>query len=145
MPDFEIDKISPLRKYPLAQEVELLKNVAVVIFGSDSKEAWEMLGRLNFEAARDSNLGKVILPLLGKKPVELVKSGPRVFSFFAPFIKFSYQDLTEHGATFTLENDPYPKEYFLGSFKALGEFLGTGVKIEVFEVEAGKRIYKLSW
>jgi len=144
-PEIDIDKISPFRKYPLKHELALLKAAAIIIYGDDSPTSWAKLGRHDFETMANSNLGKVLISLFGKDVVKLIKNASRFFHFFAPFITFSYQELDKHHAIFTIENDLYPREYYLGYFLALRDFIGSHGIITVKDAGGRKYIYEVYW
>jgi len=145
LPSLNLDKLSPVRKYPLTQEIEMLRATAKGVYGDDSPASWEKLGHHDFETVRDSSLGKILLSLWGNSFVNLVKNGSRLFFFFAPFVKFTYENLTEQGAIFTVENNPYPKEYYLGLFKSIQNMVKAGGEITVTKVNPKKHVYRLKY
>jgi len=140
LPSFDLNKISPIRKFPLSEEVALLRAMAIVLYGDDSPESWEKIGAHDFITVRDSSLGKVLLSLFGKSFPDLIHNGTRLFSYFAPFVTFSYRDLSDTGAVFTVEKDPYPKEYYLGLFRSMVAIFSASGVITV--VDKGDRIHE---
>lgn len=143
VPELNLEKISPIRKYLLSNEIALLRAAAIVVYGDDSPASWEKLGVHDYETVANSSLGHILLSLFGKSFADLVKNGARLFFYFAPFITFTCSNLSEHGATFTVENDPYPKEYYLGLFLSLLKSVSDTGKITVKEAGPKKHIYYL--
>ncbi|PIU68258.1 hypothetical protein COS81_04625 [candidate division WWE3 bacterium CG06_land_8_20_14_3_00_42_16] len=143
VPDLNLSKILPVHRYSLAQELEVLRAMTIVLDGSDAPKNWFELGKHDLETVVNSNLGKVVLALIGPKYLELVKNGGRLLAVFAPFIKYSYKKLSETDLEITIENDPYPKEYYLGSFTATKEMVNANVTITAKEVGPRKHVYHM--
>lgn len=141
VPELDLKKLSPIKKYPLNQEMVLLRAIAIVLYGDDSPESWEKLGAHELETIKNCTLGKVILSLIGHDFISLIKNSHRLFNVFVPFVVYKCQIINEKKAIVTIENDPYPKEYYLGSFYAFLDMLQIKGTVSVMDGGYRKHIY----
>lgn len=141
VPEIDLDKISPIKKYSLETEIKLLKAIAIVLYGDDSVSSWQKLGEHEMETVQNSTLGKVLLALIGKDFKNLIKNSKRLFDVFAPFVTYSAKVIDDKNAIVTMEHVPYPKEYYLGTFYAFIKMINTTGKVEVDDQGNGKHVY----
>jgi hypothetical protein len=143
LPHFDIKKISPIHKYPLTQELAMLKAMAIVVYGSDSPQAWLELGKHDFDVVQNSSLGKIILSLTGFTFANIVQHGHRIMEAFAPFVKYTCEVVDPHNIVITITNDPYPKDYYLGSLTAIKEMTNTPGVLTAEDAGYKTHIYRL--
>lgn len=145
VPQFDFTKISPLRKYTQQEELDVLNAVAEIVYGDNSPSSWEKLGRHDFETIFNSNLGRILFTLFGKDLANLVKNATKIFTLFNTTAKIKYENLKEDRATMIVENDPYPKEYYFGLFKAVAGYTNKPLDISVKELREGVHVYEIKW
>jgi len=143
-PSLNLDQVSPIKKYSIQQEIELLRGVAIVVYGDDSPESWKKLGAHEVETVKNSPLGKILLALFTNDYREIVKNGFRVLNAFSPFIGYSYTMLGDKSFEITTTHNPYPKEYYLGSLMAFRDMYERNAHCSVREIGPGTYIYSFN-
>jgi len=141
VPSLNFNTISAIKKYPLTLELEMLHAMTIVLYGNDSPESWFELGRHDLETCVNSNLGKVILALIGPKYTELIKHGGRILTAFAPFVRYKFLKLSDTECKITIENDPYPIEYYRGSLSAIKDMVKTEATITATDLGNKTHLY----
>lgn len=142
--DLDFKKISSVKRYPIATEIKLISECCKLIWGNDSVNSWEKWGVHDFETVQKSPLGKVMLAL-SKNPIDAIRNGAKMFSFFNPAIIYSYKKINDNSSIVVIKNNPYPKEYFYGLFSAFLKYYHLPYSITVNEEQNQTHVYNINW